>query len=57
MKALLALECGVVRVNLIPSTVEHPNADLGVFAASTIWKGEVVRVYYSSLFYSVLAQH
>lgn len=34
---------------MIPSTVEHPNAGLGVFGTSTISKCETIGAYYVSL--------
>lgn len=47
IEALLELECGVVGVQMIPSTVEYSNAGLRVFDTCTLMKGRTIRVYHA----------
>lgn len=52
---LLAVECSAIGVTLKKSSIQHPNAGRGVFAARPIGKGTVVGYYYGSLVYEDLS--
>lgn len=56
VKALLALECAVVVLEVMQSTAECPKERLGVVAARKIWKWETIWAYYGSLVYTHLSK-
>lgn len=51
VKAMIELECGVVWVYLMQTTIEHTNSGLGVFPTRAFLIVEAIRVYYGSLVY------
>lgn len=55
-KSQLALECGVVGVNVRPWTAEHPNMSHSVIFARTIWNEEKIEAYYGTLVYTDLSK-
>lgn len=53
-EGMLSLECEVIRVNIMHSRVERPNADLCVFSARAISKVKTIGAYYSPFTYTDL---
>lgn len=49
VKVLLALKCGLVGVNVMPWTGDHPHAGLGMFVGRTNSRDEAILAYYGLL--------
>lgn len=53
---VVSVEIGGCRVNVMPSTVEHLKAGLGLFSPCTVSKGKSIGAYYGSFVYADLSE-